>query len=106
MPAHKKKKSSGILGRTTNHEVVLTKFFRPFIPMKKYCCDLKVDQRVKTLRFRRAMSPVQVRNVIQRGFSHLRCSSFLYLETLSKSLPVCDNGQLDGAAVIDRPEAF
>ena len=106
MPAHKKKKSSGISERATNREVVLMKSFRPFIPIKKYRCNLKVDQRVKTLQFRRAMSPVQVRNVIQRGFSHLGCSSFLYLETLSNSLHVCDNQQLDGAAAIDRRGAL
>ena len=67
------------------------KCFRPVIPIKKYRCDLKVDQRVKILQFRRGMSPTQVKNVIQRGFSHLGCSSFLYLETFSNSLRVCNN---------------
>ena len=106
MSAHKKKKSSGISGRTTNREVVLMKCFRPVIPIKKYRCDLKVDQRVKILQFRRGMSPTQVKNVIQRGFSHLGCSSFLYLETFSNSLRVCNKQQLDGSAVIDRRGAL
>ena len=105
-PAHKKKKSSGISGRPTNLEVVLMKVFRPFIPVKKYRCDLKQDQRIKTLQFRRGMSSAQVKSVIQTGFRHVGCSSFLFLETSSNSLRTSQNQQLDGTAVIERRGAL
>lgn len=102
LPAQKKKKSSGIAGRATNREVVLMKNFRSMIPIKKFRWDLKQDRRIKTLQFKRSMTHTQVRNVIKKGFNHLGCSSFIYLETSSNSLRVSPDQQLDGAAVIDR----
>ena len=97
----KKKKTSNVLGRTTSREVVLMKEFRKCIPIKKYRCDLKHDRRIKVLQFKRSMSPLQVKNVIQRGFSHITFSSFFFLETTSNNLSIARNQQIDGAAVID-----
>ena len=82
------------------------KEFRKCIPIKKYRCDLKHDRRIKVLQFKRSMSPLQVKNVIQRGFSHITFSSFFFLETTSNNLSIARNQQIDGAAVIDRRGAL
>ena len=101
-PAHKKRRVVVF----QDAQPIVMKVFRPFIPIKKYRCDLKQDQRIKTLQFLRGLSSAQVKNVIQRGFRQVGCSSFLFLETSSNSLRVSQNQQLDGTAVIGRRGAL
>ena len=78
--------------------------FQQNIPIKKYCSDLKHDEHIKTLQFQWGMSALQVKNVIQRGFSHIKSSSFL--ESLSSTLRIAHDESLDGAAVIDQRGAL
>lgn len=107
LPRQKKKKAANATGRATNREVVLMKEFRKVIPIKKFRSDLRSECRIQTLQFKRSMSPLQVNNVIQRGFHQiLGASSFQFLEVTSNSLTVAPNQAYDGAAVIDRRGAL
>ena len=47
------------------------------------------------------MSHLQVKNVIRRGFSHIKFTSFLFFETTSNSLSSGRKQNVNGAAVIN-----
>ena len=108
LPQQKKKKAAGASTQATNREVVLMKSFRSTVPIKKFRSELKKERRIQTLQFKRSMTPLQVKNVIIRGFQHIitRMFNFQYLENTFYSLSVSPNQEYAGAAVIDRRGAL
>ena len=69
--------------------------------------ELKNECRIQNLKFKRSMTPSQVKSVIIDGFRHIHgFSRFQYLENTSNSLSISPNQEFDGAAVVGRRGAL
>ena len=107
LPQQKKKKAAGIGLRAISREVVVMKEFRNVVPIKKFRSELKNERRIQNLKFKRSMTPSQVKSVIIDGFRHIHgFSRFQYLENTSNSLSISPNQEFDGAAVVGRRGAL
>ena len=85
LPQQKKKKAAGIGLRAISREVVV---FRNVVPIKKFRSELNNERRIQNLKFKRSMTPSQVKSVIIDGFRHIHgFSRFQYLENTCQSPP-------------------
>ena len=98
----KKKKAANKLNvRPFTREVVLLHRYRGTIPRNKVRQELQHEKRIQSLKFRRNMSSLEVKNVICRGFQHISgFSSFHYLECIQNNrLAVMASQDLGGESV-------
>ncbi len=99
----KKKKAGTQVIRPVSRDAILMERIPTSVPKLNQRRDLKRELRQETLLFKRNMSSLQVKNVIVRGFRHLKITGIVHLECgQDHKLHVAKNQEPDGAAILSR----
>ena len=102
LPQQKKKKAARAKPSTIT--VIPLRSYQKNLPKRNNRKELNDQQRVQKLQFQRNSTPLQVRNVIMRGFHHIHgFSSYTVLECDANNyLKKSQNQEVDGEGVVSR----